>query len=229
LFIYFRKFTSLGGAADDRLENSKAIDTSESRFRGALRMRHQAKNIPFRIADSGNILTSPIRIAGVGDRSLFATITEKNLLILSERFQSGGIGKIRALPVSDRKIENGLRFIFLGETSFGVFNANQLLMAAELQIFISNQSPRKKSRLTKHLKAVANTNHNLPFIGRLNDRLHDWGELRNRPTAEIIPIGKPTGKNDAVGILQIGIFMPDIIGLLLQNLLKKIETVLIAV
>jgi hypothetical protein len=94
---------------------------------------------------------------------------------------------------------------------------------------VLKERPRKEPRLTKDLKAVTDTKHLSTTTGEVLNRLHNRRELRERPRSKVVPVRESARKNDEVGLLEIGIPMPNRKGLGLQKLTEDMHNVLVTI
>src|SRR3981081_699607 len=83
---------------------------------------------------------------------------------------------------------------------------------------VPHQRPRKQARFAGDLEAVADADHRAPAFGVSCYLLHDRAESGDRSSSEVIAVAEPAGKNDHVRSLQVVILVPQINGLLAQDL-----------
>ena len=62
----------------------------ERGFAGALRMRHQADDIPLFVADAGNAVDGPVRVRRIGDLSVLVAVPEEHAARALERVEHVG-------------------------------------------------------------------------------------------------------------------------------------------
>src|SRR5436190_512417 len=62
--------------AGQRSEDITAIARSKQVFTGAFRVRHQSHDIPFAIADAGNVVARTVRVRGLRRLSLWIAIAK---------------------------------------------------------------------------------------------------------------------------------------------------------
>jgi len=65
--------------------------------------------------------------------------------------------------------------------------------------------------LGEGLKAVADAQHQSSGAGKTGDFLHDGAETGHGPGAQIVTVGEPPRQDDAVGALEVVIFVPEVV------------------
>jgi len=83
------------------LKMTKPVGGIERGFHGALRMRHQAGDIAFAIADAGDIVHGAVGISGGVIGTVRCRVTEKNLFVLFEFGDGGFVSGVAAVGVRD--------------------------------------------------------------------------------------------------------------------------------
>jgi hypothetical protein len=59
--------------------------------------------------------------------------------------------------------------------------------------------------------------------------IHDRGKARHRTGAQVIAVREPAGQNHDVGALQIGVLVPEILGLLAEQIGRGVICVFVAI
>src|SRR5690349_15660204 len=121
--------------------------------------------------------------------------------------------EVAAAHVLDRDREPLSGRELIGEWSGEVLRDEPDLAADEAQTVIRKQRARKEPGLTENLEAVADPEHPPAVRRELRDRLHGRGEPRDRPGAQIVAIGEPTGDDDSVEPAEVHLIVPDETGL----------------
>src|ERR1700680_2625880 len=63
--------------------------------------------------------------------------------------------------------------------------------------------------LAEDLKSVADAPHEPTGICKFDDRLHQWRKPRDSAGAQVVSVGEAAGQDDAVGTVQIAVFVPE--------------------
>jgi hypothetical protein len=98
-----------------------------------------------------------------------------------------------------------------------------------MEVSVAHHRPGKESGLKEDLKAITNADDQSSALGKLFDLIHDGGEFGDRAGAQIIPVGKPAGKNYAVKPLKSFFFVPDEFRLGSQDVFGNMVAIVIAV
>jgi hypothetical protein len=192
-------------------------------------MRHHAQHVAFAIADAGDICDRTVGICGGVFAAVWSCVTENNLIVALERVESCGIAEIISVIVRDRGLQNLTALRCAGERRVGGFNANVNGQAAETQAGVANHGARKKSGFEKDLKSVADSEDDPASACEFFYAAHDGRKTRDGSGAEIVTVRKSTGKNYGVGAGEISGLMPDEFGLLAENVMRDVESVIITI
>jgi hypothetical protein len=103
------------------------------------------------------------------------------------------------------------------------------MFTQKLQIFVPEHGPGKQLQFQKNLETVTNSQNETSLLDEFLEFLHKRGEFGYRPRAQIVSVGKPPRKDDAIGIFQVVLFVPEIKSLLAENVFEDMECVMIAV
>ena len=194
---------------EDAFENPFAIVAAEERFAGAFGMRHQAGHIALFIADAGDVQQRAVRIGAVGQVSVLVAVLPKDLVVDLELRQRFFVGKLAAFAVRDGHAENFPRRNLAGERRGVRSGLEENIFAVELQIAVADERTREEVCLGENLKAVADADNEAAVVGELFHGLHHGAEPRDRTAAQVIAVAETTGHNDAVGVAERRILMPD--------------------
>src|SRR4030095_3405565 len=98
-----------------------------------------------------------------------------------------------------------------------------------MKVPVTQQGAGQKMGFGQDLKAVADTDDPSAAFRKANHFLHDGGKTGDRPAAQIIPVRKTTGQHHAIHFGKNAVFVPDVGGLLPQDLAHDVMAVSIAV
>src|SRR5205814_1265638 len=85
--------------------------------------------------------------------------------------------------------------------------AQVLVAVAEVQVLVAGQRAGQQVRLAQDLEAVADAEHGQPVAGRLDDRVHDRGEPRDRAAAQVVAVGEAAGQDHRVDPVQVDVLV----------------------
>src|SRR3954453_18386228 len=105
------------------------------------------------------------------------------------------------------------------ERRVGLFDAYADVLAAKLQITISQHRAWEQPRLAKNLESVADAEHRPAGRGELANSSHDRREPRDRSCAQVIAVRKPARQHDDVGAIQPRFLVPEELGVLTKDVL----------
>ena len=193
----------------DAFENPFAVVAAEQRFAGAFGMRHQAGHVALFIADAGDVQQRAVRIRGVGQVAVLVAVLPKDLVVGLELRERFFVGKIAAFAVSDGHAENFSRRNLAGERRIVRGGLEENVFAVELQIAIADERAGQQAGFGEDLKAVADTEDEAAVVGELLHGLHHGAEPRDRAAAQIIAVAEAAGHDDAVGVAERGVLVPD--------------------
>ena len=146
-------------------------------------MRHEAKNIPLRIADSRDVIFGPIGVPRFRRASPCVAVAEQDAAIQLKLLQQGLIGEITAFAMGDGKAKNRSRPRRIGERAVMALDPDMNVLANEVQSPIPDQRARQQTAFAENLEAIANSNHQTSVCGEAGHRGHDRRKARDRPAA----------------------------------------------
>src|SRR5208282_4577843 len=222
-----------GQALNDRPEDDEAIGGPQRRFHRALWMRHEADNVAFTIADSSDGVESSVRvcreIVDAGRASVRMNVAENHLLVPFQIRQSRHIAKIISFHVRDGHLEHLALLGRARERSVRALHADVNLAAEKAQLLVAHHRARKKARLEKNLKSVADAEHESARARETLDGPHHRREARDRAGAKIIPKREPAGKNDCVEPRNLLRLVPDKFYGLADDRTDRVVRVIVAI
>ena len=98
-----------------------------------------------------------------------------------------------------------------GEGRVGALYAQVHGMADEAQPPVAAQGPVKQVGFGKDLEAVADAQHQASGSGKGCHFLHDGAEAGHRAGAQVVTVGEPAGQDDAVGVFEIVVLVPEVV------------------
>jgi len=110
-----------------------------------------------------------------------------------------------------------------------VANEQSGVLADEFETTILEEGPREHASFSQDLESVADPDDVPPAVGKCLDLLHDWGEPRDRPTAEVVTVGESTGEDYAVNALKTSLLMPQKASVLTEHMFDDVVAVVVTV
>ena len=172
-------------------------------------MRHQAGHVALFIADTGDVLERTVGIRSVGQVSVLVAVLPEDLIVGLELRERFFVGKIAAFAVGDGHAEDFSRRNLAGERRIVRGGLEKNIFAVELQVAIADERAGQQMRFGQDLKAVADADDKAAVVGKLLHGLHDGAEPRDRAAAQVIAVAETAGHNDAVGVAERGVLVPD--------------------
>ena len=108
-------------------------------------------------------------------------------------------------------------------------DADMHVLAAIFQPLVTQHRAGQQPRLEQDLKAVADAEYRPAAFGERPHRSHHRREPRHRAGAQVVTVRKAAWQDDHVGAFQIGVLVPEIFGLLAEQVLGRVKRVLVAV
>src|SRR6266436_1743475 len=195
--------------AGQRSEDITAIARSKQVFTGAFRVRHQSHDIPFAIADAGNVLARTIWVRGLRRFSLWIAIAKYDSVLSAQFVERRIVTDKVSIGMGDRHAQHAARLQLMREGCAGALYSYVYVVADKVQISISNQRSWKQAGLTQDLKTIANAQHQIAFCGKRFHRIHDGGKTGQRSSAQIVAVRKAAGNDQGIVTAQVRIAVPD--------------------
>ena len=85
----------------------------------------------------------------------------------------------------------------------------ELMFAVELQVAVADERAGQQAGFGEDLKAVADAEDEAAVVGELFHGLHHGAEPRDRAAAQVIAVAEAAGHDDAVGVAERGVLVPD--------------------
>ena len=212
-----------------RFQDDEPIGAAQRRFARALRVRHHADDIALLVAQRGDLVERSVGVPLVTDAALGRAVAEDHLPVRFDPFEHLGRRKVVALAVSDRNAEDLTDLPFEAERCIRLLDPHVDMLAAVLELAVSQHRARQQPRLEQHLKAIADAQHRSAALGKLPDRRHDRRETRHRAGAQVVAMGEPAWQNHHVGALQAGVFVPHELSGLPEHMGRRVIRIVIAV
>jgi hypothetical protein len=129
--------------------------------------------------------------------------------------------------MSDGDPQNLAFFGFIRERSGLVIHPDVDILTEEFQVFIPEHGSRKKAQFEENLEAVADSEHQPSFEGEFFNLLHKWRKGSDGARPEIVSVGKSSREDNTINIFQIMFFVPEEYRILVEDILKRKEGVII--
>jgi len=194
---------------EDAFENPFAVVAAKQRFAGAFGMRHQAGHVALFIADAGDVLQRAVGVRSIGQVSAGVAVLPEDLIAHLEFRERFVVGEIAALAVGDGHAQNFSRRNLVGERRVVRGGLEKNVFAVELQIAIADERSGQQAGFGEDLKTVADAEDEAAVVGELFHGLHHGAEPRDRAAAQIIAVAEAAGHDDAVGVAERGVLVPD--------------------
>ena len=94
----------------------------------------------------------------------------------------------------------------------------------ELQAAVAQHRAGQQPGLEQHLEAVADAEHRAAALGERLHRAHDRREARHGAGPQVVAVREAAGQNHDVGALQVGVLVPDVLGLLAEHVRRRRDT-----
>ena len=172
-------------------------------------MRHQAGHVALFIADAGDVLQRAVGICGVGQVAVGVAVLPQDLIVSLELRERFFVGKIAAFTVGDWHAKNFSRRNLAGERRIVRGGLEENVFAVELQVAIADERAGQQARFGENLKAVADAENEAAVVGELFHGLHHGAEPCNRAAAQVIAVAETAGHDDAIGVAERGVLVPD--------------------
>src|SRR4029077_2925914 len=117
----------------DASKNSRIVRATRFERASSHEMRHEAKNIPLRIADSRDVIFGPIGVPRFRRASPCVAVAEQDAAIQLKLLQQGLIGEITAFAMGDGKAQNRSRPHRIGERAVMALDPDMNVLANEVQ------------------------------------------------------------------------------------------------
>ncbi len=102
-------------------------------------------------------------------------------------------------------------------------------MADEAEAAIAPQRAVQQVRLGEGLKAVADAEHQPSVVGEGRHLLHDGAEAGDGAGAQVVAVGEAAGQDDAIGVLEIVVLVPEVVRFGLGKVRESVVRVVVAV
>src|SRR5579859_1855166 len=121
----------------------------------AVRMGHEAENVPFFVADASDVFKGTIGIGFGCGFSLFITVFHDNLFAVFQLFQAIRVDEVISLPMGNGDLEDLALLAGIRERRVGLLHPDMDIAADELEAFVPQKRSRKQACLTENLEPVA--------------------------------------------------------------------------
>src|SRR5207249_1352833 len=94
---------------------------------------------------------------------------------------------------------------------------------------VAEHGAGKQARFEKNLEPVADPENGTTVFGKAPHLAHDRREARHRSGPQIVAVREPARQNQHVGAFEIGVLVPEVLGLPAKNICGGVIRVLVAV
>ena len=119
------------------------------------------------------------------------------------------VGEIVAVLVGDRDSEGTSGVIARRKDRIGTLRADMNVAADVAQRHVTHEHARQQAAFGEDLKAVADAEHSHARLRPLDDRAHHRRMRGHGAGAQVVAVGKASGKDDEVAVRQIAVAVPD--------------------
>src|SRR6185437_11568609 len=216
-----------------RAEEHEAVRRSQAAFDGAFRMGHQADYVAFAIAHARNPGERTIRIrfavGWFGGGAVGMHIAENYLLIALDIGKRGGVAKIIAFHVSDRKAQHLAGGGGAGEGGIRVLHADMNLATEETQARIARHCAGQQARFEQNLESIADAENQPARVRKSFHGFHDRRKARDGAGAEVVAIGEAAGQDDRIHAGDFLRLMPDELDWFAEYAADGVKRVMVAI
>ena len=156
-------------------------------------------------------------------------ISKNNAIICLELIERLFVSDIAAFPMRNRQVQNLSSVRLMRERRVGADNLQATVRQTNFKFALRTSAPGSRPTLGKHLKAIADAQHQAAISREFLDGRHNRRKFSDRAATKIISIGKPARKNDRVHIAKRCRIVPDELGLMVQVLRERVPSVVIAI
>ena len=182
------------------------------------------------VADAGDVVQRAVRVGRVGDLAARVAVAEdRRGRDASSSRDDLRLGVVVPFAVRDRHPQHAGPGRTPRERRVGLLDADDDVLAVEPQVAVAQHRAGQQPGLEQHLEAVADAEHRPAAPRELAHRRHDRREPRDRAGAQVVAVGEAAGQDDDVGALQVGVLVPDELGVLAEHVLGGVIGVVVAV
>src|SRR6267378_978583 len=191
-------------ASLQREEDAGTIVTAQDPSVATLRVWHDTYYVTAGIAYPGDVVRRPVRVVvGVPPDHLPAGFQERRRL---------GVGHVAAIAVGDRHRQLLAPLVAACERRIGCLDPYTHRPRQEPEAGVAHQRAGKQPGLTQDLESVADAQDGAAGPRVRGHRPHHRGEPGDRPRTQVVAVTEAARENHRVGLPQIGVAMPHIIG-----------------
>src|SRR5690349_11635128 len=126
-------------------------------------MRHHPEHVTVKIAYPGDVGACTVRIGFLSYFTRFVAVPEHDLAVLFERLERHVVTDVIPFGMSNRYRKHAAFFELSCERCFVVLDADVHVAADEIEAGVSDQSTGQQTSFAQDLKAVADSEYELPF------------------------------------------------------------------
>jgi hypothetical protein len=161
---------------------------------------HQADHIPAFIANAGDVVEGAVRVA--------VDVTENHLAVALQATQRVLVGNVAALAVLQHEVDDLAHPEVGRPRGIHRLDLQILVLADEDTDVVTDQGARQQVRLAENLEAITDAEHRHPSVSGLDHLSHHRREPGDRPTAQIITVGKPARQDHCIDAVKVVATVP---------------------
>ena len=173
--------------------------------------------------------TDPFGFDASSILSLRIDVAENHLAIGLELLQHLGRREVVALAVADWNRQHLADRRRGRERRVVLLDAHMHVLAAIFQAFVAQHRAGQQAGLEQNLEAVADAEHRPAPLGKRPHRAHHGREPGHRAGAQVVAVGETARQDHDVGAFQVGVLVPQILGILAEHVPGRVKRVLVAV
>src|SRR5262245_35703500 len=207
-------------SVEERGQHPAAVGIAEQRLGVPLGVGHHPQHIPRGVHDAGDVRPAPVGILEVAEGHLALTLESLQPLVVDE---------VVPVAVGDGDPERLAGRELGGEPAPRFLGAEHHVLADVLAVRVLEQRAGEQPRLGEDLEAVADADDRSALLRERSHLLHHRREPGDGPAAQVVAVAEPARAADQVATLQVMVLVPEQLGLMAEDLPRRVKGVLVAV
>src|SRR6266511_338690 len=191
-------------ASLQRKEDAGTVLTAQQLRVAALRMRHDPHHIAAGVAYAGDLVHRPVRVV--------SDVAQHNQAVGLELGRGLRISDVAAIAVRDRQRQLLATLVTPCERRVCRLDTDLYRPRQKLEPGIAHQRAGQEARLAQNLEPIADAEDGTARARVRGDRAQHRRKPGDGPGAKIITIAEAARQDDRIGLFQVGVAMPDVIG-----------------
>src|SRR5262245_61320369 len=192
-------------------------------------MWHQADDVALFAAKPGDVGNRSIGVRVISRNPLHVCVAKHDLAVSLEPGNNVRLSVVIALTMRDWDAKDLPRGAGGSEWRICMLHLDQHMLALVFQAAVTKHRTWKQAGFEQHLKTVADAKHGAARRRKLLHLRHDGREARDGAGAEVVPVRKAAWEDDHIRAFEAGLLVPDVIGLLAENVLRSVMRVVVAI